>query len=270
MNIKSPEPPKEVVDQVLRYKRPKESYEIFVTRVEYNNELYYYTAYSVKKGIVADIVIREDGKVPSISDLDTQKILRLAIGVNSKMRHFLIHGPSWSYTVDKVWYNQGKLLKKMYQKYEKKMSGEVEESFQTFMQVPIGILKNYKVIKESYQKAKQLEREMTRRGDITNQTIDMELKVAWDKMFHAKNNQHLLFLNSTESRKRVIQFLSKEIPLWNLLDRWKLQKIKSQHRSMLFKKDEREDVLAVQDDVTRSKVGEETFKKILASNRNPR
>ncbi|MFD1434880.1 hypothetical protein ACFQ5F_08165 [Kroppenstedtia eburnea] len=264
------EPPKEVVTQALRYKRPGERYEIFDTRVEYNNELYYYVAYFKGKKIIADLIVREDGIVPSLSDPDTVKVLRISIGVNTKMRHFIILGSRWSYTVDQVWRDQEKLLTKMYQKHEREMPEEVKNHFQKFIEVPRGILKGYKVIQESCQRAKQLRKKMERRGDVTDQAIDEELDQARDKMFYAKNKQHLLALNSEESRKRVIHFLAKKIPLWDLQGRWRLQKIKSLHRRMRFNKRERQDVLDVQDDVTRSKVGEEEFQKILEVTRNQR
>lgn len=265
---KSPEPPKKVVDQVLHYKQPGESYEIFVHRTQYNNELYYYAIYRKSKKITGRVIVREDGMVPFHQDVEG--ILRVTVGVNSKMAQFFTLGSRWAYTVDQVWHDQEKLLTKMYQEHEREMSEEIKNHFQKFIDVPRGILKEYKVIQESYQNAKQLYKEMGRRGKITDQTIDEKLDIEWIKMFHAKNNQHLLGLNSEESREQVIRFLSKKIPLWDLVGRWRLQKIKSLHKRMLFNKEERQDVLDVQDDVARIKVGEEEFQKILSTTRNPR
>ncbi|OYD06146.1 hypothetical protein CHM34_17990 [Paludifilum halophilum] len=74
----------------------------------------------------------------------------------------------------------------------------------------------------------------------------------------------------TEYRKKVLRWLSKTIPLWNLPDRWFLYKLKGEHKAMLFSDEEAQDVWDVQDDVTRSKAGEEEFRKILNKNRNPR
>ncbi|MFD1407750.1 hypothetical protein ACFQ49_06200 [Kroppenstedtia eburnea] len=265
---KSLEPPKKVVNQVLHYKQPGESYEIFVTRTKYNNELYYYAVYRKNKKIMGRVIVREDGMVPFHQDVEG--ILRVTVGVNSKMAQFFTLGSRWAYTVDQVWHDQEKLLIQMYQEHEREMPEEVKNDFQKFIDVPRGILKEYKVIQESYQSAKQLYKEMEQRGEITDQTIDEKLDIEWIKMFHAKNNQHLLGLNSEESRERVIRFLSKKIPLWDLVGRWRLQKIKSLHRRMRFNKRERQDVLDVQDDVARIKVGEEEFQKMLATTRNPR
>lgn len=265
---RSPGPPKEVVDQVLRYQQPGESYEIFVTRTQYNNELYYYAVYRKSKKIIGHLIVREDGMVPFHQDVEG--VLRVTVGVNSKMAQFFILGPRWAYTVDQVWHNQEKLLKQIYNQYKMDMPDEVKNAFREFIKVPGGILREYKVIQESYQNARQLYKEMEQRGEITDQTIDEKLDIEWIKLFHAKNNQHLLGLNSEESREQVIRFLSKEIPLWDLVGRWRLQKIKSLHKRMLFNKEERQDVLDVQDDVARIKVGEEEFQKILSSTRNPR
>lgn len=258
--------PRKIVDQVLQYKKPGEKEEIFNWRVKYENQFYNYAIYWKGKQIVGRVVIREDGTVPPFSE--TKTIIRLAVSVNSILHFFITDGQGWAHTVDEVWHKQSKLLEQMYQKYETKMSNEVKQSFQEFMKIPTGILKEYREIQEANRVAKRIQQKVS--GNYADQSMEKELDKSWNQLFHAKNNQHLLFLNTKESREKVIDFLSKEIPLWDLKGRWDLQKIKTQHRSMLFDKDELGAVLDVQNDITRRESGEEEFKEILATTRNPR
>ncbi|MDR6227062.1 hypothetical protein [Desmospora profundinema] len=265
---KLPEPPKEIAKQVLKYKKSGENEEIFSWRVKHHDQLYHYAIYWKGKKVVGHIIVREDGSVPTFSEAKT--IIRIAVSVNTILRFFILHGRRWAHTVDEVWHKQSELLERMYQKYKGGMSGEVKRSFQEFIDVPKGILKEYRVIQEANRAVKQLDQEMIQRGDITDQSMERELDKAWNQLFHAKNNQHLLFHNTKESREEVIHFLSQKIPLWDLKGRWELQKIKAQHRNMLLNKDELDAVLDVQDDVTRKESGEKEFKEILANTRNPR
>ncbi|OYD06141.1 hypothetical protein [Paludifilum halophilum] len=268
MSHNHPKPPEAVVQEVIKYQRPGEKYDIFNTRTQFNESLYYYTTYLRKGNIIGHLIVREDGQVPSFSD--AKDILRMAIGINSKFYQFLTLGPRWAYTVDKVWNNQLKRLENMYKKYEVGMPPEIKEAFYDFMRVPQVFLKEQKEIEDAYTKMKKLKKEVSGRGKIADKTVDEQLDSLWDQFFHGKNNQHLIFLQTTESRKKVLRWLSKTIPFWNLPDRWLLFKLKGEHKAMLFSDEEAQDVWEVQDDVTRDNTSEENFREILDETRNPR
>lgn len=261
------QPPKAVVEQVLRYKRSGETHNVYETRTEYEGELYYYNAYWRRGEIIGHLIAREDGYVPSMSE--AEPILRIAIGVNGKLHQFITIGPQWI-TVEQVWVEMKKRLQRLYQGTKQEMTPEIQAAYQDFLRVPEVALEENKRITEAYEKAMEIRDELEEREDIADQAIDDRLGSLLDQLVIGKNNQHLSLLNTEESREKVLRFWSKQIPIWKLGQRFALRVLRNHHKRLLFSKEERGYVMAMQDDVTRRKVSEEEFPEILEETRNPR
>lgn len=220
--------PIHILEAVRSYEKENEDIAVFPAKFYMDGYYYYYFEYAPSDD---QLIVREDGTVPPIEDIE--KVFLNANGHNASIHALATIGESWRKTSTIRNYTKLKRLlhkvEEMFQEME--LSNDVKQALESFKKVPDVIIKHQEVIERSVTRGRKDTVDMRKREVVTVEDykrmrgyqVDMVRSAYW---------QNEIQFKTADDREKVMDYLASIRSLSNWKAWWLYQRLKPYRKNM--------------------------------------
>lgn len=234
--IRQKDLPINVKESLNKLKNENEKIDIFPAKIMYGGCWYYYILFPESDD---HVIIREDGVVPPLSEIE--EVLIMGNATDTFAEKILVTGGKWVRRQTNQTYKRLlKLLERIWAKYVNDMSEEIKQDYMAYISTPKKILDRQKEIETIVlEKTPNLINRIKNEGILTHEMYQ-ELFKYHNDMVKAGYLKNQILLETQEQRKRVLEYLKRLIPIWQLRMRMYYWELKHYEKYMRFSKEDQQ------------------------------